>query len=102
MRIQKILLGACLASTAGLVIAGAPALAAGAGPVITGVSNNASGAAAIESGSWVSIYGSGLSAVTGLLADVHFNGNNLPTTLDNVSVQIDGKPAAIYYVGPDN
>jgi uncharacterized protein (TIGR03437 family) len=95
---QRILLGIYLVSTAGFVGAGAPTLAAAAGPVITGVSNNASGASAIESGSWVSIYGSGLSATTGSWQTSDFNGNNLPTTLDNVSVQIDGKPAAIYYV----
>ena len=70
------------------------------GPVITGVSNNASGAPAIESGSWVSIYGSGLSATTRSWQASDFSGNNLPTTLDNVSVQIDGKKAAISYVSP--
>jgi uncharacterized protein (TIGR03437 family) len=61
------------------------------GPTITGVSNNASGASSIESGSWVSIYGSGAS---------DFSGNNLPTTLDNVSVLINGKKAAISYISP--
>ncbi len=69
-----------------------------AGPAITGVSNNASGAAAIESGSWVSIYGTGLSATTRTWQASDFSGNNLPTTLDNVSVQINGKKAAIYYI----
>jgi hypothetical protein len=71
-----------------------------AGPVITGVSNNASGAAAIESGSWVSIYGTGLSATTRTWQASDFSGNTLPTTLDNVSVQIDGKKAAIAYISP--
>ena len=70
------------------------------GPVITGVSNNASGAPAIESGSWVSIYGTGLSATTRSWQASDFSGNNLPTTLDNVSVQINGKKAAISYVSP--
>jgi uncharacterized protein (TIGR03437 family) len=68
------------------------------GPVITGVSNNASGAPAIESGSWVSIYGSGLSATTRSWQASDFSGNSLPTMLDNVSVQINGKKAAIAYV----
>ena len=67
---------------------------------ITGISNNASGAPAIESGSWVSIYGSGLAATTRPWQASDFSGNNLPTTLDNVSVQIDGKKAAISYVSP--
>src|SRR5580692_11288700 len=71
-----------------------------AGPVITGVSNNASGAAAIESGSWVSIYGTGLSATTRSWQASDFSGNNLPTTLDNVTVSINGKKAAISYISP--
>ncbi len=70
------------------------------GPVITGISNSASGAPTIESGSWVSIYGAGLSATTRPWQASDFSGNNLPTTLDNVSVQIDGKKAAISYVSP--
>ena len=57
-----------------------------AGPVITGVSNNASGAPSIESGSWVSIYGTGLSTTTRPWQASDFSGNSLPTTLDNVSV----------------
>jgi uncharacterized protein (TIGR03437 family) len=70
------------------------------GPVISGISNNASGAAAIQSGSWVSIYGSGLSATTRSWQASDFTGNSLPATLDNVSVQINGKKAAISYVSP--
>ena len=70
------------------------------GPVITSVSNNASGAPAIESGSWVSIYGTGLSATTRSWQASDFSGNNLPTMIDGVSVQIDGKKAAISYVSP--
>jgi uncharacterized protein (TIGR03437 family) len=70
------------------------------GPQITSISNNASGAAAIESGSWVSIYGSGLSLTTRPWQASDFSGNNLPTTLDNVSVTINGKKAAISYISP--
>jgi uncharacterized protein (TIGR03437 family) len=70
------------------------------GPAITGVSNSASGAPAIESGSWVSIYGTALAATTRSWQASDFSGNNLPTTLDGVSVQIDGKKAAISYVSP--
>ncbi len=70
------------------------------GPVITGVVNGASGAAAIESGSWVSIYGSNLSTTTRSWQASDFSGTNLPTTIDNVTVLIDGKQAAISYVSP--
>lgn len=69
-------------------------------PTITGVANDASGAPAIESGSWVSIYGTGLAATTRQWQASDFTGNNLPTTLDGVSVLIDGKKAAISYVSP--
>jgi uncharacterized protein (TIGR03437 family) len=72
----------------------------GQAPLITGISNNASGAPAIESGSWVSIYGTGLAATTRNWQASDFSGNNLPTTLDGVSVLIDGKKAAISYVSP--
>ena len=72
----------------------------GQAPTITGVANDASGAPAIESGSWVSIYGTGLAATTRQWQASDFTGNNLPTTLDGVSVLIDGKKAAISYVSP--
>ena len=73
-----------------------------AGPKVTidGVSNNASGATGIESGSWVSIYGSNLSATTRPWQTSDFSGNTLPTVLDGVTVKINGKSAAIYYVSP--
>ena len=70
------------------------------GPSITSVSNSASAAAAIESGSWVSIYGTGLSATTRSWQASDFIGSALPTTIDNVTVLIDGKKAAIAYVSP--
>jgi len=70
------------------------------GVAISGVSNNAGGAAGIESGSWVSIYGTNLSATTRSWQSSDFVGNNLPTSLDGVSVTIDGKSAAVSYVSP--
>ena len=71
-----------------------------AAPVISGVSNSASGTATIESGSWVSIYGMGLALTTRSWQSSDMSGNLLPTTLDNVTVLIDGKKAAIAYVSP--
>ena len=67
---------------------------------ITGVSNNASGATAIESGSWVSIYGTNLSATSRAWQTGDFSGDTLPTKLDGVSVTINGKSAAVYYISP--
>jgi uncharacterized protein (TIGR03437 family) len=70
-------------------------------PTITGISNSASGDASIESGSWVSIYGTNLSASTRSWQSTDFTGNDLPTALDGVSsVKIDGKSAAVSYISP--
>lgn len=69
-------------------------------PTITGVSNSASGSTTVESGSWVSIYGTGLSATTRSWKASDIVGSALPTTLDNVTVTINGKKAAISYVSP--
>jgi uncharacterized protein (TIGR03437 family) len=67
---------------------------------ITGVSSSVSGAAGIESGSWVSIYGTGLATTTRSWQASDFTGTALPTVIDNVSVLIDGKNAAIAFVSP--
>ena len=67
---------------------------------ITGVSNAASGASGIQSGSWVSVYGANLSTTTRIWQPSDFSGNSLPTTLDGVTVAINGKKAAVYYISP--
>jgi len=67
---------------------------------ITAVTNNASGQPVIESGSWVSIYGTDLSATTRPWQLSDFSGNSLPTIIDGVRVTINEKPAAIAYVSP--
>lgn len=69
-------------------------------PVIQAVVNSASGQGAIESGSLATIYGSAL-ATTSYTARASDNtGTSLPTTLQNVTVTIDGKSAALLYVSP--
>ena len=74
--------------------AGGAAPAIGAGQVV----NGASFAAPIVGGSWVTIKGSDLSPVTDLWdAWIGANGQ-LPRSLDGVSVDIDGKPASVYFV----
>jgi uncharacterized protein (TIGR03437 family) len=69
-------------------------------PRINGVSNAASGTAEISPGGLVSIYGSGLATTTRSWTSKDFSGNSLPTTLDDVSVTIGGKKAAIAYLSP--
>jgi uncharacterized protein (TIGR03437 family) len=74
-----------------------------AGPItITKVENAASYAPGIESGSWVSIIGTGLAPDTRIwqASDFVGLGNGLPLSLDGVSVTIDGKSAAVYYISP--
>lgn len=71
-------------------------------PIITQVVNGASYQPGIESGSWVQINGTNLSNTnpgrTWKGTEI-FNGN-LPVSLDNTSVTIDGKPAFVYYISP--
>ena len=68
------------------------------GVVVTAVANGASYGAAFTQGSWITIVGSNLSGTARSWTGSDFNGNSLPTQLDQVSVTVDGKPAYIYYI----
>jgi uncharacterized protein (TIGR03437 family) len=48
---------------------------------------------------WISLYGSGLSTSTRTW-DGAINGNQLPTSLDGVSAQINNRAATIYFISP--
>jgi len=67
---------------------------------ITNVENDASYAPGIESGSWVSIIGTGLAPDTRIwqASDFVGLGSGLPMSLDGVSVTINGRSAAVYYI----
>jgi uncharacterized protein (TIGR03437 family) len=71
-------------------------------PAITanGVVNAANLTAAIAPGTWVSIFGANLSATTRPWRDTDFVGGRLPTSIDGVTVTINGKPAPVAYVSP--
>ena len=58
------------------------------------------GQAGFSSNTYVEIYGSGFATTARLWAGADFNGANAPTTLDGVSVSVNGKPAFVYYVSP--
>ena len=58
------------------------------------------GKAGFSSNSYIEIYGTNLSQTTRPWAGSDFNGPNAPTSLDGVSVTINGKPAFVYYVSP--
>jgi uncharacterized protein (TIGR03437 family) len=70
------------------------------GGSITGVVNSGSFAAGIAPDTWVSIFGSNLASTTYTWQASDFNNGQLPTTLQGVSVTIDGKPAYVEYVSP--
>ena len=77
-------------------------LAPPAAPVIASVLNAASFQPGIEAGSWVMIKGTNLANTNPgrtWRTDEVVNGN-LPTSLDGVSVTINGKPAFVYYISP--
>jgi uncharacterized protein (TIGR03437 family) len=89
------------AAGSGVLMYREPPAGASAAPTITSVSDNNVTRASIVGGSWISIFGANLSGTTRIWADPDFtNGNKLPTTLDGVSVKVNGVPAAVYYISP--
>ncbi len=66
-----------------------------------GVVNAASFLDGSASGAWLTIFGANLSVTTRTWTAADFNGTSLPTSLDGVSVTINGKAAYVYYVSPN-
>jgi uncharacterized protein (TIGR03437 family) len=79
--------------------AGGPTPAIAAGGIVSALAFG--GFAAATAGSWIEIYGSNLggpaAGYTWQASD--FNGNNAPTTLQGVSLKINGVSAVLDYVG---
>jgi uncharacterized protein (TIGR03118 family) len=69
-------------------------------PSVTSVSNAAGGVTAIASNAFVSIFGNNLAPITRNWTNSDFSGTKLPTSLDGVSVTVNGKPAYVYYISP--
>ncbi|MGD1070188.1 MAG: IPT/TIG domain-containing protein [Bryobacteraceae bacterium] len=67
---------------------------------ITSVANAASFAAGFASTTWVSIFGTNLSQLTYTWQAGDFVDAMLPTSLEGVSVSIDGLPAYVEYISP--
>ena len=80
--------------------AGAVYAFTGTGPVISEVIDGGSLRPEIAPSAWVTIKGTGLAPTTRIWVDSDFVQNRLPTALNGVSVTIDGKPAAVYYISP--
>lgn len=51
-------------------------------------------------GAWLTLFGDGLSPSTRTWHASDFVSNRLPESLDGVSVQLNNKPAAVYYISP--
>jgi uncharacterized protein (TIGR03437 family) len=71
-------------------------------PTITGVANAEGGIATIAPNTWVEILGSNLGPTgdTRTWGNSDFVGGQLPTTLDGLSVTVNGVPAYVYYISP--
>jgi uncharacterized protein (TIGR03437 family) len=71
-------------------------------PTVTLVANAEGGVATIAPNSWVEIKGSNLAPAgdTRIWLSPDFVSNHLPTTLDGVSVTVNGVPAYVYYISP--
>jgi hypothetical protein len=54
----------------------------------------------VAPGSWIEIYGQNLSATTRAWQSSDFTGSTAPTSLDGVSVKINGLSAYVYYISP--
>jgi uncharacterized protein (TIGR03437 family) len=72
------------------------------GPTISagGVVDAAGFGKAIAPGTWVSVFGTALSATTRAWRDADFVNGQLPTSLDGISVTINGKSAAVALISP--
>jgi len=71
-----------------------------ASPTITSVSNAADIQSGIAMNTYISIYGANLAPVTRNWTASDFSGTKLPTSLDGVSVTVNGNAAFVYYISP--
>jgi len=60
-----------------------------------------SGTAMVSSGTWLEIYGSNFSPATRTWGEADFNGNQGPTNLGGVRVNINGRPAYVSFISPN-
>ncbi len=65
-------------------------------PVLTSFLGNAG----FSSNTYVEVYGANFSTTSRLWAGSDFSGSNAPTSLDGISVTVNGKPAFVYYISP--
>jgi uncharacterized protein (TIGR03437 family) len=68
------------------------------GPTITKVANAEGEGLTIAANTWVEVKGTGLSTTSRTWQASDFVGNKLPTSLDGVSVTMNGEDAYVYYI----
>ncbi len=68
------------------------------GPVITKVANAEGEGLTIAANTWVEVKGTGLSTTSRTWQAADFVGNQLPKSLDGVSVTMNGENAYVYYI----
>ena len=59
------------------------------------------GKAGFSSNTYVEVYGANFSATQRLWGGSDFSGVNAPTSLDGVSVTVNGRPAFVYFISPN-
>lgn len=67
---------------------------------MAGVTHGATLESGIASGSWVTLFGTGLAPTTRIWNAGDIVDGRLPESLDGVSVSINNRPASIYYISP--
>ncbi len=71
-----------------------------AGPAISQVVSNTGERPLIAPNSWIEVKGVNLSTTTRLWQGSDFVNGQMPTSLDGVSVLVNGKPGFVYYISP--
>jgi uncharacterized protein (TIGR03437 family) len=84
----------------GLALAAVGFSAHAGNPDVQAVLNSASLQPIIASSTWVSVFGTDLSPATRAWRDSDFAESRLPTALDGVSVEINGRAGYVSYVSP--
>ena len=69
-------------------------------PVILAVTDAANSGSTISAGAWISIFGTNLASRVSSWTTTDFNGRQLPTSLEGVTVTVNGRLAYVAYVSP--
>jgi uncharacterized protein (TIGR03437 family) len=68
-------------------------------PLITGIGDAFTGQAGLASSTWIALYGENLNEATRTW-DGAIIGNQLPKSLENVSIAVNGRAATVYFISP--